>query len=112
LIEHAQKNGDVVLTSIGVNSPYVFVREYSQEEYIAILRELVEEYDIAFCDIYDRFGGNFDAALANHYLADNITHPNILGHTVTGDSIKRIIIPIYLRRVPSLNRIFVSRSII
>lgn len=98
LIEHAQLTGDVLLTSVGVNSPYVFVRDHQQSEYIAILESLVREYDVAFCDVYKFWGNSFDNALLTNYLADGVTHPNIQGHYSIFDCIRRSIIPSSLRK--------------
>jgi hypothetical protein len=79
IITKAKETGDVLLTSVGVNSPYVFVRDESQQEYINLLLELVDEHNVAFADLYARWGG-FDGALASGYLADSVTHPTRPAH--------------------------------
>lgn len=79
IITRAKQYGDVLITTIG---PRIASKTITQDKYVDVCRELAVENNVAFLDIWRRWGSN--ATYARDVLGfidvGQTVHPNDVGH--------------------------------
>jgi lysophospholipase L1-like esterase len=91
LIIEAKKHGDVLLISTGIRKP-VTNETYAQVLYEQAMYELAIQYEVAYLDMYERWGTDFTKVDVDYqFIFDHDVHPNRKGHEDIKKAIMKIL---------------------